>query len=285
MPIQKPREAALADVPPPPRPDTALEYPEWDRQPMADNSVQAEGITEVYRALRSHFRDMDILVATNLIVYFHENHPEDRIVPDVFVTRGKTTYRRGSYKIWEEGCPPDFVLEVAAPGTYERDENYNPGLYASLGIQEYFQFDPEPVERLMPLRLKGRTLRDRSYEYLPVERGPEGRMSIRSDVLGLDFRFDDDWLRIWDPVDQRFVSSEAVHEQAEAERRAREAAEARAEVEALARSAAEAQAEAEALARSAAEARAEAEARERERLAARVKDLEASLAAFGRKSD
>ena len=38
-----------------------------------------------------------------------------------------------SYKVWEEGEGPDFVLEVASPNTWEEDVERKPGIYAALG--------------------------------------------------------------------------------------------------------------------------------------------------------
>ena len=69
-----------------------------------------------------------------------------------------------SYKVWEEGKGPDFVLEVASPNTWKEDVERKPGVYAGLGVSEYFLFDPR-AEYLTP-RLRGYRLVDGAYERL-----------------------------------------------------------------------------------------------------------------------
>ena len=272
MPAEVLEEAvpAAERAPSPPVAEPDVEYPEWDGQPMADNTEQARTMTQVHAGLLDHFKSREVFVGCNLIVYLREGHPEERVVPDVFAVLGKNNRRRrGSYKVWEEGCPPDFVLEVAAPRTWRIDETYKSDLYASLGVQEYFQFDPEPEETLLAVRLRGRTLRGGTYEELPTARGAEGGTVIRSAVLGLDFWHEGPQLEVWDPDKEWFLSLGAA-------RAAAEAAEAQA---------AAAKARARAHMAAAAEARAEDEARARARMAARMARLEAALRESGREVD
>ncbi len=51
---------------------------------------------------------------------------------------------RVSCKVREEGKGPDFVLEVASPRTWRKDVARKPGVYAGLGLKEYFLSDPRP---------------------------------------------------------------------------------------------------------------------------------------------
>lgn len=50
-----------------------------------------------------------------------EGDPETRVVPEVMVVRGVHTGLRGSYRLWEEGKPPDFVLEVGSTSTHLKE--------------------------------------------------------------------------------------------------------------------------------------------------------------------
>ena len=308
MPVRRSRQAVPAELlvdsppvaPPVPRPQPEVEYPESDGQPMSDNTHQARAMNDVYVALRTHFRGRnDIFVASDLLVYYREYSIQERVAPDVFVVKGVEDKDRKWYKIWVEGRPPDFVLEVASPGTYRNDLGVKRDLYARLGVREYFQFDPyEEKDRLLPSRLMARRLRGGEYVDMPAIHGPDGTISFRSEVLGLEVRFDRDWIDLWDPVRGQSLLPGAVQDRsdanearAEAEARERRAAEARTEAEARERRAAEARTEAEARerraaqehaaaearARRAAEARAEAEASERERMEARIESLEKAL--------
>ena len=309
MPAEVLEEAvpAAERAPSPPLAEPDVEYPEWDGQPMADNTEQARTMTHVHEGLLDHFKSREVFVGCNLIVYLREGHPEECVVPDVFAVLGKNNRRRrGSYKVWEEGCPPDFVLEVASPRTWRIDEAYKSDLYASLGVQEYFQFDPEPEETLLAVRLRGRTLRGGTYEELPAARGAEGGTVIRSAVLGLDFWHEGPQLEVWDPDKEQFLSLGAARAAAEAAKAEAEAAKAEAEAAKAQAEAAKAQAEdseaqaaaakaqaaaakAQAAAAkaqaAAAEARAEDEARARARMAARMARLEAALRESGREVD
>ena len=194
------------------------------------------------------------MVECDRFVYYQEGDPRKSVVPDVFVVLGLPGHVRRSYKVWEEGRPPDFVMEVASPGTVKADEEVKPGIYEGMGVREYFQFDSEPAPGLLDERLKARRLRDGVYETVRPERPAGMAASIRSEVLGLDFVWDGSQLRLWDPFNGRFLSVQAAVERAAAAEE--EAAAARSE---------------------AAAARAVAEGKERENreLLARIAALEA----------
>ena len=56
-------------------------------------------------------------------------------------------------------------------------------VYASLGVREYFFFDPP--ERDRPARLTGLRLRNHRYHEIAAEVLPDNRRGIRSEVVGL----------------------------------------------------------------------------------------------------
>ena len=107
------------------------------------------------------------------------------VSPDVFVVFGVIKRQRRIYKTWEKGGKvPAFILEITSRTTRQQDEVQKPQLYAQLGVQEYFQYDP-PSDYLQP-QLKGRTLVDGRYQPLPLQEMSDGRWLIRSVALGLD---------------------------------------------------------------------------------------------------
>ena len=237
-------------------------YPSSDGKPMAENTWQSEVIR--HAAGEISVMHPDALVAMDVLVYPERGNQYNSIAPDVLVALGLGMGRRSSYKVWEEGKPPDWVLEVASPSTEENDRCSKRDDYAAMGVQEYWLFDPKgDVFPAGTPRLRGLTLDD--GEYQPLEsRIEDGVRMIHSKVLGLGVRAERDLLRFWDRATRRDV------------RRHREEAAARATAEARAdREAARAEREA---ARAGQEAaRADREAATRATAQARVAELEAEL--------
>jgi hypothetical protein len=156
--------------------------------------------------------------------------------------------------LWQEPKAPDFILEITSYSTWRKDVEDNPTLYASLGVQEYFQYDPTRDYLIPPLQ--GQTLIGKQYQPLPVQTRADGTLVISSTVLGLELHLRDDVLHFFDPATGQYLLN---YQEAQ---EARQAAEALAQQETLARQAAEALAQQAMLARQAAEARlAELEAR------------------------
>lgn len=71
--------------------------------------------------------------------------PSAAVVPDLMVVFDRDPGERTSHKIWEEGKPSDLVLEVLSHTARRTDVYHKPGLYADLGVREYWTFDPAGV--------------------------------------------------------------------------------------------------------------------------------------------
>ena len=246
-------------------PPVAVDYPSSDGKPLAENDAQARAILYAFGALRVRYRDRrsDVYVSADLLIHYEEGNPRVSVAPDVFVVFGVEDRVRMSYRLWEEGKGPDFVLEVASPNTWREDVETKPGVYARLGVREYFLFDPTG-EHLTP-RLQGYRLVGGEYERLPAVESIDRTLRLRSDVLGLELRARaGDEMRFHDPATGRDLLS---HGEAHAARRA---AERRAAEECAARRTAEHRAEEERAAR-------QEEAAARRAAEARVAELEARL--------
>ena len=220
-------------------------YPSSDGKPMAENMWQSRAILHTAGDLEA--AHPGALVAADILVYPEEGNRDNKIAPDVLVAFGLETHSRSSYRVWEEGKPPDWVLEVASPSTEENDRCSKRDDYAAMGVQEYWLFDPKgDVYPPGTPRLQGLELAD--GEYVPLEsRVVDGERMIRSDVLSLDVYVEGELLRFRDPATGTDIRHrheiEAAAEQARA---AAEQADARAEQEAARRKTAEARAEQEA---------------------------------------
>ena len=208
-------------------------YPESDGKPMAETEYHRDIMIDFIQMLKHYFRNVnDVHVSGNLLMYYEEGNPRKSVSPDVFVAFGVSKKRRRTYKIWEEGHAPDFVLEVASPSTYRHDLTRKKDLYASvLKVQEYYIYDP--YHEVNPYFL-GYHLVNGVYEEIPFvnERLP-------SLVLGLELGEHDGVFGLYDP--KRSVWLQPLEEQVKQETEARQRANARAEQEAEARQRAEAE--------------------------------------------
>ena len=262
--------------------DTADLYPDTDGEPMAASDLHLEILIWLLQVLKAHFSEMpDVYVSGDILTYYTEGDPRSVVAPDVLVSFGIGQKRRHTYKVWEEGKVPDFVMEFSSKTTYQNDLTDKMDLYAALGIPNYLLYDAEAL--YLPTPLMGFRLVDGVYT--PIPQGVDG--GIHSDILGLDFHIQERRLAVYDPVGRQWLQTPAEQQAARAEN-----AEARAEQEASARQeeiaraeTAEARAEQEASARQeeiaraeTAEARAEQEASARQEAEAEVERLREQLA-------
>ena len=226
-------------------------YPSSDGLPMADNQAQSDAMWDCLTVLRNRFPDA--FVAINLLLYFRRGQPGARLAPDVVLAFGVPAPDRwrSSYRVWDEGKPPDWVLEVASDGTVGRDKGVKKDEYAKMGVREYWLFDAQgTVFDAGEPRLQGYALAGDQYEPLPA-RQEEGVDVIKSCVLGLDLLVEDNLIRFRDAATgARLRRPREVESARREEAAARQTAEVDLREEAAARQAAEARvAELEALVR------------------------------------
>ncbi len=192
--------------------DTADLYPETDGKPMAASDLHLEILIWLIQALREHFADMpDTYVSGDILTYYTEGNPRDVVAPDVLVSFGIGQKRRHTYKVWEEGKVPDFVMEFSSKTTYQNDLTDKMALYAALGIPNYLLYDAEAL--YLPSPLMGFQLVEGVY--VPVPPGVDG--GIYSDVLGLDFHIRERRLAVYDPVGKQWLRTPAEQHATRAE--------------------------------------------------------------------
>ena len=136
----------------------AVEYPEghW----IAQSVWHGDAVILATAASHHNFRDHDdVLVAMELVVCYEFGNNRAWLQPDVLVAFGVGRGgNRRTFKVWEEGKAPDFVLEVASPSTAENDARHKAREYARIGVREYWRLDPEGTMMGIPLegyRAKG----------------------------------------------------------------------------------------------------------------------------------
>ena len=238
----------------------AIIYPESDGQPMPDGEYQFPINANALITLRTHFEESpDVRVNGNTFLYYVEGNPNIFVSPDCYVAMGlspeqqENINRNNTYRLWEVGKPPDFVMEIASHSTRNADLVSKRRLYAELGIGEYWRYDQTGGD-FYGDPLVGERLIDGEYQPLRMREDEDGRVWARSEALNLDLYWDDGELRFWDPVAEEWLLKPREERAGRLEERAgRLAAEERADQEQAGRLAEQAARLAEQSARQAAE--------------------------------
>jgi Uma2 family endonuclease len=163
---------------------------------MAESDLHRDEMVYLIEALQEHFRDVpDIYVSGNLLLYYVEGDPRSSISPDALVARGlaRAKERRRIYKVWEEGRMPCCVFEVTSPSTRWEDLRRKKTLYAELGVEELFLYDP--MEEYLQPSLQG--FRLSGQEYQPIEPEPDG--GLLSMTTGLLLKLEGPTIHLVDP--------------------------------------------------------------------------------------
>ena len=197
--------------------------PEYLREDM----LQAEPVAESDQILRAHFAHQPhtLLDSGGFVFYDPNDLVRNKVRPDVYVVFGVDTEsirERDGYVIHEAGKPPDFSLEVASISTRRRDMGPKRVLYARIGIEEYWRFDPTGGDHY-GYTLAGDTLVDGIYQPVELTQEQDGMLWGYSPVLDLCLCARDGRLMYYDRKTGEYLNNIAE------ERAARLAAEAEVE--------------------------------------------------------
>ena len=199
-------------------------YPDTDGEPMAASDLHRYQLTRTLQTFETHFAaHPEVYISGDILMYYEKGVPQRVVSPDVLIVFGVGQGPRRTYKVWEEGKTPDFVMEFSSESTYENDLTGKRSLYASLAIQDYFLYDAEGL--YLPSPLIGFQLVEGMYVEVPV--GADG--GLRSGVLGLEFHVRDKGLGIYDPVRNEWLQTQAEAAETRAEIAETRAAQAEAE--------------------------------------------------------
>ena len=192
--------------------------------------LQDPVLQEIGHVLSSHFlttgRHGADIFSNGTNICYDPNNLNVRVQPDYYVAFGvdeTSIRRRRLYLPWEVGKVPEFALELASDTTYRNDLLRKPGIYARIGITEYWRFDPTGGE-LYGEPLYGGTLVDGEYQPIPLTTEPDGVLKGYSEVLGISLCWieDGNWLKFYDPATGSYLSTiPELHAALAAERAAR----------------------------------------------------------------
>ena len=204
--------------------DGGIFYPETDGEPMAASDSHRKEMTRTLDAFEAHFQPKpDAYISGDIFMYYVKGEPDAVIAPDILISFGLDKKNRPTYKVWEEGKVPEFVMEFASEKTYDKDLTIKKDTYASLGILDYFLFDVQHL--YLPVPLMGFRLVE--GRYVPISEASVGG-GLHAASLNLDFHVREEGLGIYDPVSGKWLQTRAEREaaarQQEAARADREAA-------------------------------------------------------------
>lgn len=186
----------------------AVEYPDSDGEPMADNTLQFRWIVTIQGGLDALFaQNPNVFVAGDLLWYPVEGDNATRQAPDAMVAFGRPKGYRGSYRQWQEDdVPPQVVFEILSPGNRPGKMARKAMFYEVYGVEEYYLYDPDHNQLDGFLR-KGKLLE-------PIQE-MNGWVSPR---LGIRFDMWADELRIIGPDGRPFVTYVELAQAADQER-------------------------------------------------------------------
>ncbi len=195
---------------------TAVFYPETDGMPLPDGEYQGSIFRDIVSTLENHFRDQpDTRVNGNTFMYYEEGNPRRFVSPDCYVAFGvdvESILSFNTYRLWEVGKPPDFVMEIGSPSTATVDLREKRELYARLGIGEYWRFDATGGDFYRE-PLAGEYLAEGEYRRFELHREPDGMVWAHSPALNLDLCWQDGQLLFFDSnAGSWLLNYESVHE-------------------------------------------------------------------------
>ena len=209
------------------------DYPFSDGKPKDESDLHRDLMLALIETLKWWFADEpSVYVSGNLLIHYERGNRRIHVAPDVFVVRGVGNYRRENYLLWEER-PVDVVIELTSKTTMLEDieEKYNLSI-DTLGVKEYFLFDPDEEYR-KPSFQGYRKVKDRFRPIKPIaDRLPSKFLGLHLERLGNE-------LRLWSPADGSRLPTPGERANADAERaelEAERAKQAEEEVEAFAAS-------------------------------------------------
>ena len=190
-------------------------YPIDDATPMTSSQEQYDAMTYSRSALRALMaaRGEPYILKADFGLYYAAIDPTlgqraPHVAPDVMLTLGATLPPFTPYRLWEVGKAPDLVLEITSLSTKAEDVDKR-GLYAQLGVTEYWQYEPHGKQLKPGLECR-RLVRGRYVSVAGAYRSELGALWLWSRVLDTAWGLlDTGELRLWDPARQEWFPTEA----------------------------------------------------------------------------
>ncbi len=191
----------------------SLDYNPDDPEPMPDAMEQEFVVNEILGIMHSRFTDFktrpDVFLSSNTILCYDPSNLNVRRQPDIYLAFGvdqAAIRRRKLYLPWEAGKPPDLALEVGSESTGSEDTVVETRAYATIGISEYWRFDPSGGDHHGE-PMSGWVLRDGVYQPVELTTELDGVLKGYSDLMGLYLCWDEGWPRFYDPATETYLEN------------------------------------------------------------------------------
>ena len=207
---------------------TSLEFDPDTKHLTPDAMEQNLEVAELLGLFRARFTDFnrrtDVFLDNETYICYDPGNLNVRVSPDIYLAFGvdaRAIRPRKLYLPWEVGKPPDWALEVASESTAREDVRRKPGIYSTVGIPEYWRFDPAGG-RYHGAPLAGGLLRDGAYQPVELTTEPDDILKGYSPILELSLAWDYGWPRLYDPATGTYLEGwrEVWHSRLAAEARA-----------------------------------------------------------------
>jgi Uma2 family endonuclease len=199
---------------------------------MGETDLHRNIMFAAIESLKLHYAGQQVYVSGNILLFYQPGNRRRHVSPDVLVVKGLDPHDRENYLLWEEGRPPNVVIEVTSGSTRDEDLYDKFEIYRDqIRVLEYFLFDPRG-DYLEP-SLQGYRLKARRYQPIkPVDdRLPSRELGLHLETHNRELRFFDPATGHWLPTqDEARQAAEAERRQAESERRQAESERRQAEV-------------------------------------------------------
>ena len=189
-------------------------YPTSDGRPMGETDLHRNIMFECLETLKLRYAGQRVYVSGNILLFYQRGNRRRQISPDVLVVKGLAPHDRQNYLLWEEGRPPNVVIEVTSESTRDEDLYDKFEIYRDqVRVAEYFLFDPRG-EYLQPA-LQGYRLKAGRYGRIkPVaDRLPSRELGLHLERHERRLKFFDPATGVWVPTLQE--SREAALAEAE----------------------------------------------------------------------
>jgi Uma2 family endonuclease len=181
---------------------------------MGETSIHADLVRYLMLVLLWLFRGQRCAIYENLNFYHTLDPQEYPLAPDIAVIKGVTHEHLRSWKIGLTRPAPQIVFEIASEETWKSDVLEKPFKYATIGVKEYFFYDPDDSKRRRRPRRKLIGWQLNKTPGTAIEMVPDQQGRLWSQQLESFLVPDGMYLRLYDNNNQRRLT--------EAEARAQE---------------------------------------------------------------
>jgi Uma2 family endonuclease len=183
---------------------------------MGETSWHSTLVDYLKAVLTWFFREQACAIYDNLNFYQTYNDKEYPVAPDLAIVKGKPFHHMRSWAVGRGEPVPQVIFEILSLETWKKDLREKPAKYASMGVLEYFAYDPTepPLSPATAARLWGWRLDARRN--IMVELSPNSSGWLWSEQLESWLVPDQTYLRLYDRSHQlRLTGEEAKDRLAE----------------------------------------------------------------------